>query len=265
MITINADTFGTLDSEYMFELTRSSPYVKSNIDYRKKSENTKYIVKGESDEFNAYAMTDGMGTNSITFLGGLLRSFKFMGWVLADYDNNQDVDKLKRSTKWLGEAVMGKFTESTIAEGLIENDINTTKKLELEAVSYWSGLIMFVMAHELGHICLSHTVRSTGDEQTSRNDERQADLFANSVVATTPFAKYNAIASLFVTILFTWLEGKDEGLSEPTTHPASRERVYNTLESNSATLAAYGITKETILDLLPKPSDFSDPIEDVYE
>jgi len=123
--------------------------------------------------------------------------------------------------------------------------------------------VLAVVAHELGHICLSHTLSLEDSNTCSRNDERQADLFAFSVIATTPFAKYNAMATLFVDILFEWMGGGSEDTA--TTHPHSKERVMNCLASNHMVFRAYGITKDNINDFLPPTGYDIDELDEVQD
>jgi len=120
--------------------------------------------------------------------------------------------------------------------------------IAIDGKSYAAGSILATIAHEQGHICLSHTLRGPIDDDVSRNDERQAELFSCSVSATTPFAGHIVLSSLFVNVLFAWMMGNDE---IATTHPHSRERVFNTVNSNERILKNLGITKNNIEDFLP--------------
>jgi len=154
--------------------------------------------------------------------------------------------KLKNTCRWIGNTAIdynGEFSSVLIEEGIEKFGYSTSGAMAIEAKSYTAGAILAVIAHEQGHICLSHTIRGDQSGEVSRNDERQADLFGCSVTATTPFASHIILASLFVEILLSWMEDEDD---VATSHPHGRERVYNTLNSHDAVLRDLGITKDNI-------------------
>ena len=114
-----------------------------------------------------------------------------------------------------------------------------------------------VIAHEAGHIALSHTLGTRLNFDVSRNQEREADSFASSVLSTSPFREYLFLGQVFVTLLFSWMDhvGRHK---DPTTHPLGRERFFNVMTSNSAAAAdaadQFGLTRERLVELLP-PED----------
>ncbi|MFG0253083.1 MAG: M48 family metalloprotease, partial [Phycisphaerales bacterium JB038] len=111
------------------------------------------------------------------------------------------------------------------------------------------------IAHEAGHIALGHTL-ATGDLplEVSRNQEREADSFAASVLATSPSQEALFLGQVFTAILLTWQQYA-WGDTEESTHPLAKERFENILRSHSAALKEmgkqYGLTEKFLRGLLP--------------
>lgn len=260
----NTDT-NQQDIEYIYEMVRRSSYVLNNPDYATKANNTQ-IELIESDTVNAYAQTLDYERNlhKISILNGLVGASALMAVGIAQFRVDNNLERLIEVCNWIGTTASsrGKFGKKLIWEGveLFNYDVNGI--IGIEANSYLVGAILSVVGHELGHICLSHTIRGDWSNEVSRNDERQADLFAHSVVSTTPFASYTVLGTLFTEIIFTWMSKGHTGPA--TTHPHSRERVYNTINSHEEVLASLGITRDNIDNFLPSnnPSDYQEP-EDI--
>ena len=121
--------------------------------------------------------------------------------------------------------------------------------------NYTSAMEIFVLAHEAGHLCLGHTLGLRTINSISRNQEREADSFASSTILASPFAQYLSFGHIFTTLFFSWLDAA-VGSSEATTHPSSKERFYNALDSNSEVFpvieSKLGLTKDMLISLLPE-------------
>jgi len=242
--------------EYIFEMVRNSSYVAMNVEYKEKANNTTIKFDHDNNVINAYASSHNYPKHDIHIFAGLCYSSKMMGLALANFvenrGDNESLDVLRRACDYIGEIIVnnnGEFTEMNVLAGMELLNFDITPVISAEANSYWFGSILSVVGHELGHICLSHTVRGDWSNSVSRNDERQADLFAHSVVSTTPFSKYNILSTLFTEVVFAWLHKNHDGPA--TTHPHSEERIMNTINSHESLLAGYGITKENIKTFLP--------------
>lgn len=239
------------DIDFIYKMCTMSSYISKNSDYKKKAEETK-ISLSDQTQINAYA--SGKSPNyRIRVLAGLCNICSFIGTAVAQFKRDNDINRLSYACKWAGcksNENSFNFTTDMIDEGISELKYEMTDPLFQESVSYFTGMLLSVVGHELGHICCSHTLRDSDNFKVSRNDERTADLFAQSIVATTPFAGYLVLASLFMEIVFTWLDPKQEE-SPATTHPYSRERVHNILTSHDEYLASIGITKDNIDVFLP--------------
>lgn len=237
------------DLEYIFEMCTRCSYVSGNPDYKKKARGTEITFKND-DLVNAYAQSLGGSQSQITMLNGLCNITIPLAFALATFKKDEDIDALTHACNIITNTDGASFTDDNVLKVLddLGYDTSNTYMFE-EAKSYFTGMLLSVIAHELGHICLSHCVRDDGTFETSRNDERSADLFAQSVISTTPFGGYNILSSLFMEILFTWMGKTHDGPA--TTHPHSRERVMNTVNSHEQYLEEIGITKDNIEDFLP--------------
>jgi len=238
------------DIKMLFEMVKASSYVNGNSDYKKKANNTVIKFDADNDAINAYAHSTGNQSYGIHIFNGLCNGAIFMAIALAEFKQDNDVERLKDACRWLGNTAInngGDFTASSISRGINEFNYSPDGIIATEAKSYTAGALISTIAHEQGHICLSHVIREEDSGEVSRNDERQADLFGCSVTATTPFASHIILASLFQEIIFSWMEDEE---SIATTHPYGRERVYNTLNSHDAVLRDLGITKDNIDEFL---------------
>lgn len=125
--------------------------------------------------------------------------------------------------------------------------------------SYAAAMNMFVIAHEAGHLALGHTLAREQPMSVSRNQEREADSFAASVLGTSPFREYLFLGHVLTTVIFCWIETIEGEDSPATTHPHARERFENALRSHDDTLAEmskrYGLTEQVLRGLLPEQGE----------
>ena len=116
------------------------------------------------------------------------------------------------------------------------------KQIRLKAISYSSGTIVSVLAHESGHHALGHLLSFS--EKTNleidRNQEREADSFASSVISASPFGEYIFAGTLFWH--YAVAVQADGASDEGSNHPLSRERFENFVRANAEKAAALGIT-----------------------
>lgn len=243
------------DIELLFEMVRKSNYISNNSDYSQKAENTKIEFKGDENMVNAYAQSFTSNMHGITILNGICNTSKTAAVALAYFkqyrEESDGIGRLALCMRNIGNKIVDDgycFPISSIQEVLNEMEYNIDETIAIEAKSYAAGGILSVIAHEQGHICLSHTMRGDQSEEISRNDERQADLFGCNVSHTTPFGSHIILAGLFSEVIFTWMQGNNV---VATTHPISRERVYNSVNANDVALKALGITMDNIDWFLP--------------
>lgn len=253
MISLQSHNQHTKNVEYIFNLCKFSPHIQTNLDYKRKAQNTKIEVSDTTD-VNAYAQSINNG-HKIVMFEGIMNMMQLFGYALAEFKHTNDYDNLHRAFH----LIIDKWIEDEYEfDGMLVKELAATlgydsasSYIEGEATAYFTGLALTVIAHEMGHIALSHTMREDGTYTTSRNDERMADLFAQSVISTTPFASYMILSGLFMPIMLVWLHKGEDGTEKATTHPHARERVMNALASNDEYLEELGITEDNISDFLP--------------
>lgn len=246
------------DIELLFEMVRKCNYISCNSDYTRKANETTIEFDANDNMVNAWAQSFAEDKHRITMLNGICNSTKIAAVALAHFkqygEEGGGIGRLALCMRHLGNKIVDssyRFPVSSIQEVLNDMEYHIDDLIAIEAKSYAAGGILSVIAHEQGHICLSHTFREEITEETSRNDERQADLFGCNVSVTTPFASHIVLATLFVEVVFAWMQGNEK---IATTHPLSRERVYNTVNAHDTILKALGITLDNIDWFLP-PKD----------
>jgi len=242
------------DIDYLFEMCKNSSYVKGNADYKKKSENTEIIYEGSNNTINAYAQcvdeTPDHNKFEIHMFNGLSNATIFISLALAEFQLHNDYSRLREICQWIGTTALERdfeFSYETLDEGIEKFGFLTDGIIAIEAKGFAAGGTLAVIAHEQGHICLSHVIREDRSDVITRINERQADLFSNGVTATTPFESHILLGSLFVEILLSWM-GDDNSI--PTTHPHGRERVYNNVRSNDVVLKEFGITVDNVHEFM---------------
>ena len=235
----------------LFELTRSTGYISANPSYHRSAMNTT-ITLDEDETVNAYADSLSENRHTINIFQGLVDALYFVGIASAVYERNHDMIQLRDACNFVGRNALDGFNQNKTEFGIKElgYDTQINNVLIARATTFMAGGVLSVIAHEQGHICLMHTLRNDIDYDISRNDERQADLFAQSVISALPYKDANILASLFTEILFCWM-GKDRG-GPATTHPHSRERVFNIYNSHEQYFEAMNFSIQDIEYFLPK-------------
>ena len=255
-----------LDIEAAFTFVRSSPFVQSNSMYRGiASSVTAHYDSGDSS-LNAIAtgfpheLSDGVVADppSIVVFAGLLTWSRLMSAFLSDRvlkgADRGTRDVLRSRLRLVGDAVnAGRTTDiqalRRISSGIIRDPVAASV-----ARAIAGGLESSVMAHELGHSCLGHVSGSGRTLEISRNQEREADSFASSVLSTASGGEASAVGQILFEVMMSWRE-YGAGIRDATSHPRSRERVASVLETRSDDIAAiessFGIGKDDWLALLP--------------
>lgn len=237
------------DIEYIFQLCIRSPYIHNNPEYKSKSRGIE-IVLDKNSIVNAYAESLGGNLSKITIFNGLCNIIIPLAFALALFKKDEDIDALTYACNIITDIDNSCFNDDEVSSMLVRLGYNIDNNYIFdEAKSFFTGMLLTVIGHELGHICLSHCLGSATIFEIYRNDERSADLFAQSIISSTPFGGYTILSSLFIQILFTWMHKNDD--NNISTHPHSRERVINTLNSHEEYLKNMGITVDTIQYFVP--------------
>lgn len=240
------------DVHSMFDIVRKCPYIASNPDYKEKAALTK-IFFNQEPVVNAYATvrTEDPLSYKIVIYKGICDSLKMGSLAMAEYSTTKDLQKFVSVLKWLGKSIVenrGQFDDNTFREGLQSTGLDLSDNNCREAKAYFAGSLIDLIGHEIGHVISGHVLREDTGNANSRNDERIADLFACAVAESSPFTRYAVFGGLVMCIIFTWCSGIEQ---IETTHPHSRERVYNLIAAHREYLSTLGISDKNIDQFLP--------------
>jgi hypothetical protein len=115
------------------------------------------------------------------------------------------------------------------------------------------GMLAAVVAHELGHVCLRHTlIDAPIPLEIYRNLERQADSFAANVLASRESRPHRFIGAALGELLSAWGNRLYDGSGS---HPRAAERLENMVRGSESAVraaeSACGISAAEWLELLP--------------
>lgn len=247
----------------------SSPHVLNNTAYRKRAASLTFLYLDTVYVFNAFATDhpiDGIDADPplIVILGGLVQAVRIAAIGLGNYrvrQTRESREKLVEIIRWIGSAIIqnqGEFDPDNARQAMEDLDLGTLMEENGEIVrkarSYSAAICMGVIAHELGHIALGHTLNTSADinYEISRNQEREADSFASSIATSCPFSDYIVEGGIFWWALMTWAESVLPGTGyQETTHPNARERLMDYIRSNRDQAAAMGIDETGIGEFMP--------------
>ncbi|MEW5911072.1 MAG: hypothetical protein AB1814_00820 [Thermodesulfobacteriota bacterium] len=248
----------------MAQFVFHSPHVQGNHLYRTRAGETTLIYASADDKVNAFATDQTIPELSIeppylVVHGGMTRTARLMALGLgADRRHKSFAARgtLIQTVQGLGVRIVsgaGNLTKEAAKGILAETGLTASlgdEEILCLARSYAAAILMNVVGHELGHIVLGHTLGRAGNFKVSRNQEREADSFAASVIATSPFSDYLVGGSIFFWILLAWVD-KTLGPEKETTHPHARERLQAFIKANREEAASLGIDVESVEEFLP--------------
>ena len=248
------DTIITLDSSDVSDLARlvfESNHVVGNPEYHARVRETRFRYEDSNPVFDAHSEASPIGPR-IVVSRGCIQEFGIFALLFSGNKAGEDSDLVEHA----------RFRIARVSED-DETELPEMPEIENEQVIEWGrellgSMIMYVIAHELGHIVYGHIYGPGYDGQpidVSRNQERDADSFASSVIASSrfrPFLLQGQLAALFVLAIHELEAGSD---TEPGTHPLALERLLNAIRSNSEAAEELGITDELV-------SEFSKESED---
>ena len=229
------------DLHTVFRLCIMSKFVQSNKRYRECADNTEFIYAINDNSINAYANHDGT-RYTVTLLRGILQWGSVFGFIWMLADNGQKFKVTLKMATWAAMYLQNKY-QGELPDCLIEEMVNgcgikhpekLLDSINQGKMEQWRSctleIVRSVLAHELGHVCLGH-VDDCGYDGTimsaNRNIERQADLFACSVLQSGSNVQSAAIATVLSEISLLCF-GNGDGQK---THPASKERINYMMKS----------------------------------
>ena len=238
------------DIKTLFDYIRGSRLVLENPVYRAALEKVDVVyltdpANPESNEVNA-----GAGEKKITLNAGFVRLARIAGSALAADLGGGAVfkrllDVVFDNPAWADSITMDEATDLFIALGLRHDAIIVDEAMRHEAVDRSSAAILATLAHEAGHIALGHVNANVDyykvNLEVARNQERQADSFMSSVIATVPFGEHMFEAEMFNDFLNAVAEkSRKEKSDKGHTHPLSVERYNNLLKDHPDLAEKYG-------------------------
>lgn len=231
----------------LFEYVRNSSHVKDNLLYAETMNASRFFYNKTNNTVNAFAGVrklnekDDSLTRVLCVLGGAARFSRVASLAVAAEMNGDKgagsrfLKALKPQDCSILDAAAAQRIVKEAGLSAVLSDVATLSK----AKSISAGLLLGIIAHECGHLSLGHVLKTsdTVNLEISRNQEREADSFASSVIASSPFGEYVLVGTLF------WhyaLAHRQDGASA-TTHPLSKERFENFVRANPSIAASLGI------------------------
>ena len=232
----------------LFEYVRSAANVKENLQYAGIMKDVRFFYLADNDTMNAYATLKKLNKDKdelhrvIMLLGGAVRFSKVASLAVAAHLSG-DKQAPARLVRALNGADLGKFDLDTVVRLVNAANLGAAlanETVQAKAKSVSAGMILGILAHEAGHHALGHTLNTSEkvNLDISRNQEREADSFASSVIASSPFGEYILAGTLF----WHFALASQQGDAVATTHPLSRERFENFVRANAELAASMGIT-----------------------
>lgn len=190
----------------------------------------------------------------VTIFQGLLDWSSALAVVTAVLDRTGSVRKARSMLKWMSKAV---------TQGCAGNDLllRMWDRFHLEddsiqeevARMYAKTILLEVVAHECGHVCLGHAPHDGQDVHMSisRNDERQADSWAAAVMQSCCLGAQGAVAAVMSLIGFMWAHKVTEDELRFSSHPMHLERLSQFIQDFDAMFEVSHIKKKHLLELMP--------------
>lgn len=237
--------------EQLYRYVVTAPFVTENLQYSDRLKGIPFVYVATNDVVNAVAgrrFVEKDGKKSLAFhtmfFGGAARYARLVGLAAALQDAGHK-KMLKKFVDAMPRRFCARCAEDDCVEFIAANGLASAiadEKIRQKAVSYSSGTIVSVLAHECGHHALGHLLsfREKRNLEIDRNEEREADSFSSSVISASPFGEYIFAGTLF------WhyaVAMQSDGASDAErNHPLSRERFENFVRANAEKAAAMGIT-----------------------
>jgi len=235
------------DIEYLFRACAESKFVRENTHYANVVDNTEFKIQMDDTKINAYASPNIGGGYRIRMLGGLVSWASNFAFIKTLSDSGMSRSKVMKLVQWLRIELM-KDNEPTVSD-LVNGVKMDFAKYNIASSAFcerWRSVLMTeieaCIAHEMGHICLGHCDNPGYDGtvmSSNRNIERQADLFACSILQCGSGVPAKGMGALLLEVSLYCFNPKYNGDS---THPASSERIEYQITSFGNVLPANGVS-----------------------
>ena len=236
----------------------ASAHVAGNRQYAQVADRLHFVIARQICDINAFATRGEFSQSAdipadapmIYILGGAIRYAKL---ISAAYVASSVIKEMKPEAGnlmpafvqaigyWvisnnakIGLAEMAEFAGKLGLHYFIAAEM-TARKIS----SFASAMLIGILAHEFGHLALGHVQGGSANLEVSRNQEREADSFASSVISTSPFGGYLVLGMVLWDLVWVWYE-KATG-APATTHPLSSERLADLIRANPSAAAELGL------------------------
>jgi hypothetical protein len=234
----------------------NAPHITGNRQYATMASQTRLSVDPDDETINAYATHGSNGnTPEIKILRGAVAFARLCGAMRASSGSGKQA---ARGNAWrdVGRLLLeqrGSLPPAS-AKAFVDRHAGATfwqdESLLRRAMSHCAGMLAGIIAHELGHLALGHTLGRAANLEVSRNQEREADSFASSVISTSAFSDPMVEGMILWELAWTWCDAAAGGRTA-TTHPLAQERLHDFIRANETIAAGLGITLDTLEHLLP--------------
>lgn len=223
-----SELLGANDLKYIFSMCVNSPFVSENAVYKKAADGVVLGIDPTTD-INAYA-TKMNDQYVIAINRGLINWSSVFGLIWVCLDSGKPLRDALKMVDWCRKnGASGEASDETV--NMFTSVFNL--KLTTFDIERWRSntmaIVLSCVAHELGHICLSH-VETEYDPtvmSSNRNIERAADLFSASVIQTGPNVNAGAIGAVLLEVSLNCISAGNGTM----THPSSKERIENIFTS----------------------------------
>ena len=247
--------------QQVFNYVRGSSFVRQNPSYAERADQTSFVLINDNYTVNAFATdyahpeVDALppfiaiyeGTCLCTKVGSICFSLLLLQKIT--------VEDFKKYLRTLGQEIQlsGEYDTQSLKKHVDNFDLYTLLEDEVlkEAKSVYFSVISNITSHELGHICLDHTLGRDINWEMSRNQEREADSFASSILSSNPYGRYSCFGGMLWWLILIWVQGRKSDDAALTTHPHSEERLEYLINANKSEFDAIGINNDTIQGFLP--------------
>lgn len=238
------------EMDQLYSYVVNSPFVAENLQYRDRLKDIPFIYTPTNDTVNAAAgrrIVEKDGKKGLAFhtvfYGGAARYARLVGLAAALQDAGHK-DMLKKFVAAMPRSFCARCNDDDCVRFIAENGLGAAfadEKIRQKALSYSSGTIVSVLAHECGHHALGHLLGFSEKRnlEIDRNQEREADSFASSIISASPFGEYIFAGTLFWHYAVAVQADRDSDAAS--NHPLSKERFENFVRANAEKAAAMGI------------------------
>lgn len=237
------------DMESIFRICINSKHVRGNERYRQIADNTEFTFD-QHFIVNAYANRVG-NKYTVCLFAGICEWSSMFGFISMALESKLiSMGQAVKMVRWVVKLIRRARNREDISDDfhhLVKSmcrDCKVVADLTSQQIELWYAhtkmIITTVIAHELGHCCLGHCDDAGYDGtimSANRNIERQADLFAYSILQYGGYGSLGAVCAVLNEVsLLVFDTDKYSG----TTHPASYERVENAFRSFEGQFAKTG-------------------------